>query len=106
MTLEKWAKQYNLDLEVAEDLQSAFIQYKSLGENAVSGRIYYDKLPRSNAEHSARWLEDRAEVREYIESAARAAGFDRVDFGVGLVPVLEKGNDTCIMIPLADNEDD
>lgn len=106
MTLEKWAAQHGCSIDHAHALRSTFVVYKQLGENALNGIMHRRTWTGAKSDHSRAWLYDRSLVGDQIEEIARAAGFDRVDFGVGLVPVLEKGNDTCIMIPLADNEDD
>lgn len=105
MTLAKWAARHGCRPSHAKQLRYFLLEYKLYGENALNG-VNHPAAIGTKSVHADAWLQSRAKIGEKIEETARAAGFDRVDFGVGLVPVLEKGRDTCIFVPLADDEDD
>jgi hypothetical protein len=98
--LSKWASRYGITASDVKALRILTDKYARQQERSLNGephRSVADKADR-NANATA-WEKESDATGERIRTLAKSLGFDRVDFGVGLYPALEKGAETCIMIP-------
>lgn len=98
--LEKWGQRYGLTLAQCLELRKLFRTYARQQERACNGDAHPSVRNRDNKNaNSDAWTRDSDVTGASLESLARAYGFTHVDFGVGLYPVLERGEETCIMVP-------
>jgi hypothetical protein len=97
--LAKWGERYGLSLGEVKGLGILLRGYKRRMERACNGDPYVGIDPQDREACSKAWEKESEEVAIQLRSIVKRLGFDGIDFGVGLYPVLVKGDDSCIMVP-------
>jgi hypothetical protein len=98
--LTKWGERYNLTLEQVLELKRLINKRVRERTHHCNGDPHPHVSDRNDKNAcSEAWDQASNKTEDKLEELAKRLGFDDVDFGVGLYPVLEKDNDTCIMVP-------
>lgn len=97
--LEGFAGRYAMSTETARKLKTLVRKYHRDAERCCKGDPHpRNPNPSDKSRNAELWDQEASGTARKIDAIA-IHFFDRVDYGVGLTPVFEKGSDTCIMIP-------
>lgn len=94
-----WAERYGITPAQARKLRLLSNRLAFYGVCVCNGDAYPGISPDDKAACSNAWNADLAAKRREFEKLAADMGFDGVKFGLGLFPVLAKGQETVIDIP-------
>ena len=105
LQLTRWGARYGLTLAQVKQLQELTEKRADQATHFCNGDPHPRVADKRDKDANSReWDKDCDETQEVLTALAKSFGFDDVDYGVGLVPVLEKGGDTCIMVPGSDED--
>lgn len=97
--LKSWADRYSIPIEAAGRLSRLIRMHARFQEHALNGDPHTSVNRADKNACAAAWDTEVEDIDVQITKIADEHGF-AVDYGVGLYPVLMRGQDTCIMVPV------